>query len=187
MALSNGDSLRTFAANISWFRADYVARNQRYYHTCLVIGNRQPLSLGGLNALDASADKMSQDTATHGLQIFDMPNMRWANPTTTSSEANPSHTSDFHTGSIAGGFVGGLTAICFLSALLFWFLRRRRWKSQIKPEPYLYRSKPEMADTSNAQEAPSKSMRFEADDGQRAWEVDGMQRTELDASAQTGS
>ena len=85
-------SLPAFA----WFRADYPPSNPRYYHTlafsdfchdsrlltftrCEVVGNRQMLSIGGVNPLDVNSKTMSSDTATQGLQIFDMTAMKWSN------------------------------------------------------------------------------------------------------------
>ena len=62
----------------TWFRADYPPVNPRFSHTCHVVGNRQMLSIGGVNPLDANGAKTSQDTATHGLQIFDLTEMKWS-------------------------------------------------------------------------------------------------------------
>ncbi|KAL8716468.1 MAG: hypothetical protein Q9225_006206 [Loekoesia sp. 1 TL-2023] len=223
-------SLPAFA----WFRADYAAQNSRFFHTCQVVGSRQMMSIGGLNPLDANADKVSQDTAVHGLRIFDLTEMRWsdsydanaapymtpqavkdwyqqngtssvqwndpmvreffarslpaetgpsANTTTTSPNPATSHTSSSHTGAIAGGVIGGLAGICVLAAFIFWFLRRRKQK---KASSRPYQHKAEMADTYNVQEFPEESRKFEADNGQQAWEADGMQRMELDATTRRG-
>ena len=36
------------------------------------------LSIGGRNPLDVNSNTISTDSATHGLQIFDMTKMRWS-------------------------------------------------------------------------------------------------------------
>ncbi|KAG6995719.1 hypothetical protein G7Y79_00042g078240 [Physcia stellaris] len=66
-------SLPAFA----WFRADYYAAHPRYMHTCHVVGNRQMLTIGGLNPLDAGKDTMEKDHQTNGLGLFDLTNLTW--------------------------------------------------------------------------------------------------------------
>ena len=60
----------------TWFRADYPPVNPRFFHTCHAVGNRQMLSIGVVNPLDANGAKVSQDTATHGVQIFDLTELK---------------------------------------------------------------------------------------------------------------
>ena len=67
-------SLPAFA----WFKANYTAANPRDRHTCQVVGNRQMLSIGGLNPLDQNTGTYSVDPMAQGLQIFDMTEMTWS-------------------------------------------------------------------------------------------------------------
>ncbi|KAL9583210.1 MAG: hypothetical protein Q9212_002840 [Teloschistes hypoglaucus] len=62
----------------TWFRADYSANNTRYFHTCEVVGHRQMLSIGGRNPLDDGQGILSPDPIKHGLQIFDLTEMKWS-------------------------------------------------------------------------------------------------------------
>ena len=63
-----------------WFKAEYSARYPRYGHTCHIVGNRQMLTIGGLNAsgTDPVDAWFSPDSFTQGIGVFDMTDMRWA-------------------------------------------------------------------------------------------------------------
>ena len=63
-----------------WFRAEYPARYPRYGHTCHVVGNRQMLTIGGVNASGSDPVEVwySPDSFTQGIGVFDMTEMRWA-------------------------------------------------------------------------------------------------------------
>lgn len=45
---------------------------------CQVVGNRQMLSVGGNNPLDANSETTSKDPMAQGLQIFDLSDMTWS-------------------------------------------------------------------------------------------------------------
>jgi len=60
-----------------WFKADYAPRQTRWKHTCNVVGNRQMLSIGGIDPNDANHVSISKDPIAQGLQVFDLTNMRW--------------------------------------------------------------------------------------------------------------
>ncbi|KAL9602700.1 MAG: hypothetical protein Q9219_001690 [cf. Caloplaca sp. 3 TL-2023] len=177
--------------------------------------------------------KVTKDPATHGLQIFDMTEMRWSdsydanavsyttpqvvkdwyaendmspthfddpavrdffarslpattdNPTdtaTTSSSStvqSSSSNSQSNTGAIAGGVVGGIAAACLVTALVIYFLRRRR-KHKLRTA-YTQELKPEMADTGQALELHPDSKRVEIGDKEGwRWEAGGTPRVELD-------
>lgn len=59
-----------------WFKADYMPQNARSGHTCNVVGNRQMLSVGGLDPNDQQAGP-SQDPLAQGLGVFDLTEMAW--------------------------------------------------------------------------------------------------------------
>lgn len=40
-------------------------------------------------------------------------------------------------GAIAGGVVGGILGAVLLGGLIFWYTRRRRWRSVAKPSPFM--------------------------------------------------
>ncbi|CAG9990552.1 unnamed protein product [Clonostachys byssicola] len=59
-----------------WHRADGAGINPRTHHACVRAGNRQILSIGGVNTSDS--DGMStKDSLPQGLGIFDMTKMEW--------------------------------------------------------------------------------------------------------------
>jgi len=57
-------------------------------------------------------------------------------PSQTAGAASNSSSSKSHSGAIAGGVVGGVVGASLLIGVIFWYLRRRRSRSQ--PEPTLY-------------------------------------------------
>lgn len=62
-----------------WFQADYQALNPRFSHTCHIVGNRQLLSIGGINpAITSDSQFNTSDTFKQGLGIFDLTNMVWS-------------------------------------------------------------------------------------------------------------
>ncbi|KAL8969878.1 MAG: hypothetical protein Q9183_001787 [Haloplaca sp. 2 TL-2023] len=67
-------SLPAFA----WFKADYPARHPRRRHTCHVVGNRQMLSIGGLNPNRVYNNTIFPDPFKQGLGIFDLTAMQWS-------------------------------------------------------------------------------------------------------------
>ena len=70
-----------------WTRVDTEIAVPRTGHTCNVIGNRQMLSIGGLNPVYKLQDAQDlPDNFTQGLGIFDMVDLKW----TTSYNANAS-------------------------------------------------------------------------------------------------
>ncbi|KAH7125761.1 hypothetical protein B0J11DRAFT_606285 [Dendryphion nanum] len=80
----NNDSDEIFVLSLpsfQWFKADYVAKASRQGHTCHIIGNRQLLTIGGIDpALQegiATSDQQGKDPWPFGLGIFDMTDMRW--------------------------------------------------------------------------------------------------------------
>jgi hypothetical protein len=64
-----------------WIKVDYPPTDPRVYHTCHVIGNRQLLSVGGLNPalLNISLAWNETDRFAEGLKIFDMTTLNWTN------------------------------------------------------------------------------------------------------------
>jgi hypothetical protein len=64
-----------------WVKVNYPPTDPRVYHTCHVIGNRQLLSVGGLNPalLNISLAWNETDQFTEGLKIFDMTTLNWTN------------------------------------------------------------------------------------------------------------
>ncbi|KAK5130843.1 hypothetical protein LTR08_001615 [Meristemomyces frigidus] len=64
-----------------WFKADYPALNNRYAHTCQVVGKRQLLTFGGVDwaqVNNALGESNQSDPFTRGLGIFDMSEMTWS-------------------------------------------------------------------------------------------------------------
>lgn len=47
-------------------------------YRCEVVGNRQMLSIGGRDPLDDGQGILSPDPIKHGLQIFDLTEMKWS-------------------------------------------------------------------------------------------------------------
>ena len=60
-----------------WFKADYAPKQTRWKHTCNIVGNRQMLSIGGIDPNDANLGSISQDPINQGLQVFDLSDMKW--------------------------------------------------------------------------------------------------------------
>ncbi|KAF4838027.1 Kelch repeat-containing protein [Colletotrichum tropicale] len=54
-----------------------TANLKRIDHTCVVVGNRQMLSIGGLASLESGEAWTVQDPWPNGMGIFDMTEMRW--------------------------------------------------------------------------------------------------------------
>ena len=67
-------SLPAFA----WFKADYPARHPRQRHNCHVVGNRQMLSIGGLDPTMVYNNTIPPDPFKQGLGIFDLTAMQWS-------------------------------------------------------------------------------------------------------------
>ncbi|KAI4252428.1 MAG: hypothetical protein LQ352_004301 [Teloschistes flavicans] len=186
----------------AWFRADYTANNTRYYHTCEVVGNRQMLSIGGRNPLDDGQGILSPDPIKHGLQVFDLTEMKWSDrydadaaPYTTpqivkdwyqknTSPKPPPHYHHTPAGAIAGGVVGGLAFVSIVVAFLYWFLQQRRRRQAQRP--YISSPNEDMkyahssSEDGRRFEADGKAMAWEADGKAMAWEADGRARMEMD-------
>ena len=64
-----------------WFKANYTSSDPREGHTCHVVGNRQMLSIGGLNpsAADHTAAINETDPFWQGMKVFDLTAMQWTN------------------------------------------------------------------------------------------------------------
>ena len=63
-----------------WFRSKDTSAEPRTGHSCEAVGNRQMLSIGGLNpTLDLSTALGDTDPWPQGLGVFDMVEMRWTN------------------------------------------------------------------------------------------------------------
>ena len=64
-----------------WFKANYTSSDPREGHTCHVVGNRQMLSIGGLNpsAIDHTAAVNETDPFWQGIKVFDLTAMQWTN------------------------------------------------------------------------------------------------------------
>ena len=64
-----------------WFKANYTPSDPREGHTCHVVGNRQMLSVGGLNpsAIDHDAAINETDPFWQGIKVFDLTAMQWTN------------------------------------------------------------------------------------------------------------
>lgn len=58
-----------------WFKADYTPQQNRYYHTCQVVGSRQMLTFGGI---DWAQTIVQPDIFELGIGIFDMTAMQWS-------------------------------------------------------------------------------------------------------------
>ena len=64
--------------SFTWFKADDVSAAPRYGHACEVVGNRQMLSVGGLNAtVDPYWAFLDQDRSVYGLNLFDIVDLKW--------------------------------------------------------------------------------------------------------------
>lgn len=64
-----------------WFKANYTSSDPREGHTCHVVGNRQMLSIGGLNPSAASHTAAINETDPfwEGMKVFDLTAMQWTN------------------------------------------------------------------------------------------------------------
>ena len=64
-----------------WFKANYTLSDPRMLHTCNIVGNRQMLSIGGLNpsATSLGAAHNETDTFWEGMKIFDLTALQWTN------------------------------------------------------------------------------------------------------------
>jgi len=62
-----------------WFKANYTATNSRIGHTCHVVGNRQLLTIGGVDPTQSDLVGVwrGPDRLNQGLGIFDMSAMTW--------------------------------------------------------------------------------------------------------------
>ena len=67
-------SLPAFA----WFKANYTAQNNRWRHTCNVVGNRQMITIGGQNINDENSGITSKDPFTLGFGVFDLTQLTWS-------------------------------------------------------------------------------------------------------------
>ena len=64
-----------------WFKVNYTSSNPRVDHTCIVAGNRQMLSIGGLNPSATSQIAAFNDTDPfwQGIKVFDLTLLQWTN------------------------------------------------------------------------------------------------------------
>ena len=64
-----------------WFKANYTSSDPRVYHTCNIVGNRQMLSIGGLNpsAANFTAADSDPDPFWEGVKVFDLTALQWTN------------------------------------------------------------------------------------------------------------
>lgn len=64
-----------------WFEANYTSSDPRWTHTCHIVGNRQMLSIGGLNpsAPTHSASINETDPFWEGVKVFDLTELQWTN------------------------------------------------------------------------------------------------------------
>ena len=64
-----------------WFKVNYTSSDPRVDHTCIIAGNRQMLSIGGLNpsATSFSASINDTDPFWEGIKVFDLTALQWTN------------------------------------------------------------------------------------------------------------
>ena len=64
-----------------WFKVNYTSSDPRIWHTCNVVGNRQMLSIGGINpsAVDFPTARNETDPFWEGLKVFDLTTLQWTN------------------------------------------------------------------------------------------------------------
>ena len=64
-----------------WFKVNYTSSDPRVDHTCIIAGNRQMLSIGGLNpsATSFSAAINDTDPFWEGIKVFDLTALQWTN------------------------------------------------------------------------------------------------------------
>ena len=72
-----------------WFKANYVANYPRIRHKCEIVGNRQMLSIGGLDPRVQVDGKDKDDPCPQGLGIFDLSEMVWKTDTGYDADAPP--------------------------------------------------------------------------------------------------
>lgn len=65
-----------------WFKANYTSTVSRQGHTCHVVGNRQLLTIGGIDPAEQEMAALIADNATdpfsQGLGIFDLTKLTWS-------------------------------------------------------------------------------------------------------------
>jgi hypothetical protein len=64
--------------SFTWYEAEYTPTDARNVHTCHVVGSRQMLVVGGLEA-DVLPEYNTKDPFPQGLGIFDLTEMQWKN------------------------------------------------------------------------------------------------------------
>ena len=71
-----------------WFKVNYTSSDPRVGHTCIIAGNRQMLSIGGLNPSATSRGAAENDTDPfwEGIKVFDLTALQWTNYYNTSAE-----------------------------------------------------------------------------------------------------
>ena len=71
-----------------WFKVNYTSLDPRIDHTCTIAGNRQMLSIGGLNPSATSFNAALHDTDPfwEGIKVFDLTALQWTNYYNTSAE-----------------------------------------------------------------------------------------------------
>lgn len=64
-----------------WFKANYTASDPRMLHTCNIVGNRQMLSIGGLDPSAPSLGAAHNDTDSfwEGIKVLDLTALQWTN------------------------------------------------------------------------------------------------------------
>ena len=63
-----------------WFKANYTSSDPRIFHTCNIVGNRQMLSIGGLNPSAANKSaRHDTDPFWEGVKVFDLTALQWTN------------------------------------------------------------------------------------------------------------
>ncbi|KAM0327209.1 hypothetical protein ACHAQA_006343 [Verticillium albo-atrum] len=63
-----------------WSKADYESKSPRIAHACVLAGNRQMISMGGVDSSQGSPGIWEDiDPRPQGLGIFDMTEMKWTN------------------------------------------------------------------------------------------------------------
>ena len=64
-----------------WFKVNYTSSDPRIHHTCNIVGQRQMLSIGGINpsAVNISAAYNNTDPYWEGIKVFDLTKLQWTN------------------------------------------------------------------------------------------------------------
>ena len=64
-----------------WFKVNYTSSDPRIEHTCIIAGNRQMLSIGGINPSATSLSDAINDTDPfwEGIKVFDLTALQWTN------------------------------------------------------------------------------------------------------------